>query len=167
MSDAARTRFALARIAPRIGACIGAAALAACTTPHVTPKLSDAVVDARAHRDVPPEGLCPETPLNAISPLMLGFGFGESALDDSLARPLAEPARWLACHTTTVAVIKPDADSHGTDAEQDALALRRAEGVRNFLSAHGVAPARIRILHRNEATPGGAVFLIRAEGRRW
>ena len=163
MFDAARTRLAIARI----GACIGAAALSACTTPHVTPKLSEAVIDARAHRDVPPEGVCPEAALNTISPLMLGFGFGESDLDAALARPLAEPARWLACHPATQAVIKPDADSHGTDVEQDALARRRAEGVRNFLSAHGVAPARIRILRRNEATPTGAIFLIRAEGRRW
>ena len=167
MFDAARTRLATTRIGARIGACIGAAALAACTTPHVQPKLSQAVIDARAHRDVPPQGVCPDTALNTISPVMVGYGFGESELDKSLAEPLAEPARWLACHPATVAVIKPDADSHGADAEQDALALRRAEGVRNFLTGHGVAPARIRILRRKEATPTGSIFLIRAEGRRW
>lgn len=167
MFDAARIRLAIARPGASIVACIGAAALAACTTPHVTPQLSQAVIDARAHRDVPADGVCPQTALNTVSPIMIGFGFGESDLDEALARPLTAPAQWLACHTATQVIIKPDADSHGADAEQDALAQRRAAGVRNFLSAHGVAPARIRILRRNEDVPPGAVFIIRAEGRRW
>ena len=163
MFDAARTRLAITRI----GACIGLIALAACTTPRAKPEVSQAVLDARAGRDVEPTGVCPQTPLNTVSPIMVGFGFGESALDDALAQPLLEPARWLACHPATMAVIKPDADVHGSDAEQDALARRRAEGVRNFLIAHGVAAERVRILRRNEAAPTGSVFLIRAEGRRW
>jgi outer membrane protein OmpA-like peptidoglycan-associated protein len=159
MFDATRIRIALS--------CAAAAALAACTTPHVKPQLSQAVIDARAHRDAPPVAACPDTVLNALSPVMVGFGFGESELTEEMGLPLAEPARWLACHADTLAVIKPDADTHGTAAEQDALALRRAEGVRNYLSAHGVAAERIRILGRNEAAPGGSVFLFRAEGRRW
>jgi outer membrane protein OmpA-like peptidoglycan-associated protein len=172
MFDAARTRLAIARTQSSIGACIvaglGASALAACTTPQVTPQLSEAVIEARAHRNVAPEGVCPENALNTVSPIMVGFGFGESDVNnEDLALPLTEPARWLACHTATQVVIKPDADSHGADAEQDALARRRAEGVRNYLSTHGVAPARIRILRRNEEVPTGAVFIIRAEGRRW
>jgi peptidoglycan-associated lipoprotein len=160
MLDAARTRLALALT--------GAAALAAaCTTPVQHPQLSQAVVDARAHRNVPPEGVCPETPLNSVSPLFVGFPFGEYKMDDTLSRPVSEPARWIACHTATPIVIKPDADTHGTDAEQNALAQRRAEAVRNYLVAHGVAAERIRILRRNEAAPTGPVFLITAEGRRW
>lgn len=159
MFDATRIRFALV--------CMGTAALAACTTPHVKPKLSQAVIDARAHRDAPATPACPDTPLNTLSPMMVGFGFGESEMTEGLGLPLVEPARWLACHPATVAVIKPDADTHGSDAEQDALALRRAEGVRTFLAGHGVAATRIRILRRNEAAPGGPIFLIRAEGRRW
>lgn len=159
MFDVARTRLALALI--------GAVALSACTTPVAQPKLSQAVIDARAHRDVPPEGVCPDTALNVISPVFVGFPFGESKLDETLSRPLGDPARWLACHTSTAAVIKPDADTHGTDAEQDALAQRRGEDVRSYLIAHGVAAERIRILRRNEGAPSGPVLLITAEGRRW
>jgi len=159
MLDAARTRLALALI--------GAVALAACTTPVAKPQLSQAVIDARAHRDVPPEGVCPETPLKDVSPLFVGFPFGEYKMDGALSVTVSEPARWIACHTATPIVIKPDADTHGTDAEQDTLAQRRAEAVRNYLIAHGVAAERIRILRRNEAAPTGQVFLITAEGRRW
>lgn len=159
MFDAARPRLALALI--------GAAAISACTTPVAKPVLSQAVADARAHKDVPPEGACPETPLNSVSPLFVGFPFGEYKMDATLSQPVTEPARWIACHTATPIVIKPDADTHGTDAEQDTLAQRRAEAVRNYLIAHGVAAQRIRILRRNEAAPTGQVFLINAEGRRW
>jgi peptidoglycan-associated lipoprotein len=163
MLDAVRPRLALALIA--------ASALAACTTPVVEPQLSQAVIDARAHKDVPPEGACPSTPLSSVSPLFVGFPFGEGKLDKTLSStlddPTADPVRWLACHDGVPVVIKPDADSHGTDAEQDALAQQRAEAVRNYLIAHGVAPGRIRILRRNAAAPTGQVFLINAEGRRW
>ena len=159
MLDAARLRLALALI--------GAAAISACTTPVAKPVLSQAVADARAHKDVPPEGACPDTPLNSVSPLFVGFPFGESKMDAALSQPVTEPARWIACHTATPIVIKPDADAHGTDAEQDMLAQRRAEAVRNYLIAHGVAAQRIRILRRNEAAPTGQVFVINAEGRRW
>lgn len=159
MFDASRLRLALALI--------GAAAISACTTPMAKPVLSQAVSDARAHRNVPVEGVCPETPLTSVSPLFVGFPFGESKMDATLSQPVSEPARWIACHTTTPIAIKPDADSHGTDAEQDTLALRRAEAVRNYLVEHGVEAQRIRILRRNEAAPGGQVFVINAEGRRW
>lgn len=159
MLDAVRTRFALALIA--------ASALAACTTPVVTPQLSQAVIDARAHRDVPPEGACPETPLNTVSPLFVGFPFGESKMDVTLSTPMVDQVHWLSCHAGVPVVIKPDADSHGTEAEQDALAQHRAEAVRNYLTAHGVAAGRIRIVRRTDAAPTGQVFLINAEGRRW
>jgi outer membrane protein OmpA-like peptidoglycan-associated protein len=158
MFDAARSRLALALI--------GAAALAACTTPVAKPVLSQAVIDARAHRDIPPEGACPTSALKDVSPLFVGFPFGEYKMDGPLSETVAEPARWIACHSTPI-VIKPDADTHGTDVEQDTLARRRAEGVRNYLIAHGVAAGRIRILRRNEAAPTGQFFVINAEGRRW
>lgn len=159
MLDAARTRLALALI--------GAAALAACTTPVAHPQLSEAVVDAREHKDVPPEGACPQTPLKEISPAFVGFPFGENKLDETLSQPLEERVRWLVCHETTPVAIKPDADTHGTEAEQDALAQRRAEAVRNYLVGRGVAAGRIRILRRQDPAPTGPVFLVQAEGRRW
>ncbi len=98
MFDAARTRLAIAS-RTCIVACLGATALAACTTPHVNPQLSEAVVEARAHRNVPPEGVCPPNALNTVSPIMVGFGFGESDVNnEDLALPLVAgylSRKWL------------------------------------------------------------------------
>lgn len=159
MFDAARLRLALA--------CLGPLALAGCMTPQLSPQTSQAVLDARAHHDIPQAPACPQQPLNAISPIQVGYPFNDSQLTEALKLPLAEPAKWLACHPATQAVIIPDADAHGTDAEQDALARARAEGVRNYLVASGVPERQIRILRRGETPPTGDLFFIRAEGRRW
>lgn len=160
MLNAARIRLAFVWLA-------AAGALAGCMTPHVKPKLSQAVVEARAHRDAPVAAACPEDALTAVSPVLVGFAFNESEMTDSMRRPLATSARWLACHATTPAVIKPDADGHGADTVQDALAQARAEGVKAYLVAQGVAADRITVLRRGATPPVGAIFLIRAEGRRW
>lgn len=144
-----------------------AAALAGCVTPSARPQVSQAVLDARAQRDAPPASPCPQTSLDAISPVLVGFAFDESTLRESMTRPLDEPIRWLACHRETVAAIRPDADVHGTEAEQNALARDRAEAVRAYLSLKGVPAAQIRVLPRGAPDPAGNVLLILAEGRRW
>src|SRR6266545_1468130 len=120
MLDAPRIRLALVWLA-------AAGALAGCMTPRVKPQLSQAVIDARAHRDAPGAAACPQDPLTTVAPVLVGFAFDESELTEAMRLPLAAPAQWLVCHPTTAAVIKPDADSHGSEAEQDALAQRRAE----------------------------------------
>lgn len=159
MVNAARLRLAFVWLA-------AAGALAGCMTPRAKPQLSQAVIDARAHRDVPAPEACPSSPLNTVSPVIVGFAFDESGLTDAMRQSLAAPAKWLACHPATPAAIKPDADSHGTDAEQDALARSRAEGVKSYLVAQGVTADRITVLARGATAPPDA-FLIRAEGRRW
>jgi outer membrane protein OmpA-like peptidoglycan-associated protein len=158
--SAPRLSLALAWIA-------AAASLAGCMTPHSKPHLSQAVLDARAHRDVPPSPACPAAPLSEVSPVQLGFPFDKAATDTAMTGQLDKAARWLACHDDTSVAIKPDADAHGTPAEQDALAASRAAVVRDYLAAHGIAPSRIRVLARTAPEPSGNVFLIRAEGRRW
>ena len=159
MLDAPRLRLALA--------CIAAAGLAGCFTPHSKPKLSQAVIDARAHRDAPARPACPQTPLDMVSPVQVGFAFDDAKLGDDIAQPLIAPTQWLACHPGTAVVIRPEADAHGTEAEQNALARARAEAVRDYLSAHGVAAGRIRLLARGQGEPRGEHLLVRAEGRRW
>jgi outer membrane protein OmpA-like peptidoglycan-associated protein len=144
-----------------------AGALGACTTPRVTPKLSQAVADARAHRDAPAVVACPQRPLSEISPVTIGFGFNAVDLTPAMAVVLDEPGRWLACRPGSLAVIQPDADGHGTVAEQDALAANRGATVRNDLIRRGVSPGAIRIMARNAALPAGDNLVIRAEGRRW
>jgi len=149
---------------------IAAAALAGCVTPHVKPKTSQAVLDARAHRNAQAAAAakaCPQTPLPELSPLEAGFGFDEVVLDDTGARKLAVAEAWLACHPAVQVVIKPDADAHGTDAEQDAIARRRAEAVSSYLTGQGLPADRIRILPRTAAEPAAGPLVILAEGRRW
>ena len=143
-----------------------AVALSGCLTPHAKPVASQAILDARAHRDVPAPDACPQTPLAQVTPLMVAFSFGGA--DPGAAPAALDPQLpWIACHPAVALVIRPDADNHGTAAEQDALALQRARAVQAYLTAHGVAAARIRVLPRAGAEPAGEHVLIRAEGRRW
>lgn len=144
-----------------------AAVLAGCTTPRVEPQKSQAVAEARARQSAPEASACPQTPLNAVAPVTVGFAFNDTELTEAMSQPLIDSARWIACHSATRVVIKPDADTHGTAAEQDTLARRRAERVRDYLTSHGVAADRIEILPRGQAAPTGDIFLVSAEGRRW
>jgi outer membrane protein OmpA-like peptidoglycan-associated protein len=144
-----------------------ALSLAGCLTPHARPHTSQAVLDARAHRDEALAAACPGTPLSVASPLRVTFAFNAADLDGPSAEPLAQAARWLACHGQTPLAIQPDGDGHGSDADQDRLARQRAEVVSNYMAGHGVAADRIRVLARGADAPGGEVFLIRADGRRW
>lgn len=161
MLHTARTRLALLSLT------IAASGLAGCTTPSVEPTLSQAVVDARARRNAPAAPACPTDPVTAVSPVTVGFAFNDSELTQAMGRSLLPPARWLACHPNVPAVIRPDADGHGSPADQDTLAQKRAEAVRAYFVGQGVPAERIRILPRAGAEPTGEVVLVRAEGRRW
>ena len=160
MPNPARIRLALA--VP-----IAAVGLAGCFTPSVKPELSQAVIDARARRAAPQPPRCPADPVSSVSPITVGYAFNDSELTAAMSTSLDAPARWLGCHPGVAAVILPDADGHGAPAEQDALARRRAEAVRSYLVAQGVAANRIQILPRGAEEPRGEAVLIRAEGRRW
>lgn len=160
MLDASPLRLSIIWIA-------AAAVLAGCTTPHVEPQQSQAVAEARARENAAPPPSCPQDPLSAVAPVTVGFAFNETDLTEAMSLPLIDGARWIACHPGVRVIIKPDADTHGTEAEQDTLARRRAERVRDYLTAHGVTADRIAILPRGQAVPPGEVFLISAEGRRW
>jgi len=142
-------------------------ALAGCMTPRAHPKPSQAVLEARARAATPLAATCPQTPLAELSPALVGFAFGGADLPNVGGEPLAQIPTWLACHPAVAAVIKPDADTHGTAAEQDALARRRALAVQAWLESNGVSAARVRILARGGAEPAGEHLTILAEGRRW
>jgi outer membrane protein OmpA-like peptidoglycan-associated protein len=159
MSAALRPGLALALLPLAFG-------LSGCLTPHAKVHVSQAVKEARAHHDVAQAAACPQAPLATASPVQASFAFDDATLDATSSPALAAAAQWLACRSTPVA-ITPDADGHGTPAEQDALARKRAGVVASYLTGHGVAQERIRILPRGQAAPGGEIFVISAEGRRW
>jgi outer membrane protein OmpA-like peptidoglycan-associated protein len=145
-------------------AAAAAASLAACTTPHVKPTLSQAVVDARAHKNASAQAAC--TPL--ISPLSVGFGFGEAQLSDIAAPALDSAGQLLTCHPQAAAIVVGAADGHGTAQEQTALAAARAQAVAQELQRRGVAAERVKTQVEGTAPAGDDNRLvILAEGRRW
>ena len=141
-----------------------AAGLCACTTPHVKPTLSAAVVDARAHRNAAAGVTC--NPLT--SPLSIGFGFGESTLTELAAPALDDAGRLLTCHPQAGALVVGQADGHGTTQDQHALAAARIQAVVQELQRRGVAAGRLQTQAEGAAPAGDDTRLvILAEGRRW
>lgn len=141
-----------------------AAPLAGCVTHKVTPTLSKAVVQARKHQNVEATTACPDL----AAPISVGFAFGESSLSELATPTLSTVSRELACHPGEPALIVGQADNHGTDAQQDALAKARIAAVSDYLRAHGVAAGRLQSQVRG-ATPAldPKRIIVLAEGRGW
>lgn len=156
---------ALRRLAP-IAVLAAALPLAACFTPTVKPKVSQAVLEARAHRNVT-TGACEETPLSSISPLSVPFSFGEAALAEPGRAALDRGFEWLRCHPSVPVVVRGAADGHGTAADQQALANRRAAAAAEYLRSRGVTAAGLQQIGANEGAPSGEHLLVTAEGQRW
>jgi outer membrane protein OmpA-like peptidoglycan-associated protein len=143
---------------------LAAAGLAACTTPRVKPTLSQAVVDARAHRNTTAQAVC--NPL--ASPLSVGFAFGESQINELAIPALQDAGQQLTCHPQANALIVGQSDSHGTPQQQAALATARAQAVAQELQGRGVVAARLQTQAEGAAPAGDDGHLvILAEGRRW
>jgi outer membrane protein OmpA-like peptidoglycan-associated protein len=143
---------------------LAAAGLAACTTPRVKPTLSQAVVDARAHRNTTAQATC--GPL--ASPVSVGFAFAEAQINELAIPALQDAGQQLACHPQVSALIVGQADNHGTPQEQAALATARAQAVAQDLQGRGVAVARLQTQAQGAAPAADEGHLvILAEGRRW
>jgi outer membrane protein OmpA-like peptidoglycan-associated protein len=140
-----------------------AAGLAACTA-TVKPALSEAVVDARAHRNATAELGCTAM----TSPVSVGFGFGESQVSDLAGPALDSASKLLTCHPQASAVVVGEADGHGTAQDQRSLAAARVQAVAQELQRRGVAADRVQTQAEGAAPTGDDNRLvILAEGRRW
>jgi outer membrane protein OmpA-like peptidoglycan-associated protein len=141
-----------------------AGALGGCLTQRASPSVSQAVLDARAHRDVAKASAC----ASLTSPQSIGFGFGEGTLSDLAAPDLEAVRAMLACHPAARALIVGQADQHGTADERRTLARARAAAVSGWLQAHGIAAGRLASQAEGK-TPAGddQRLVIMAEGRRW
>jgi len=145
---------------------IFATTLGGCLTPPAKPAPSAAVQEARARVGVKPAA-CTGGDLASVSPIMVGFGFGQATLDEPAQRQVAKAAGWLKCNTSVEAVILPGADSHGTQAQQRDLAAARAKAVVDQLRALG-AQSVVRIVAAGAPDPVTAPHLvIQAQGRGW
>jgi outer membrane protein OmpA-like peptidoglycan-associated protein len=165
--DARGRSRAAARIALTAGLVLATASLGGCLTPRARPQPSQAILDARAHRDVAATTACAAQPLSSVSPAEVNFGFSETSLPGAAPAAVAPAIAWLACHPGVAVIIQPDADNHGAPEAQATLAKSRAETVRQYLLAQGVADARIQLLPIRGTEPAGDHVLIRAIGRRW
>ena len=145
---------------------IVATTLGGCLTPRVKAPPSAAVQEARARAGVKADA-CAVGDLASISPVTVGFGFGETALDETAQRKVANAAAWLKCHAGIEVAILPGADAHGTAAKQRGLAAARAKAVVDRLRMLG-AQSVVHTLAADAPDPLTAPHLvIRAEGRGW
>jgi outer membrane protein OmpA-like peptidoglycan-associated protein len=143
-----------------------AVALSGCLTPRAKPAPSVAVQEARARVGAKVDA-CAVGDLASVSPVTVGFGFGETTLDETAQRHLAKAAAWLKCNTGVEVTILPSADAHGTPAKQRDLAAGRAKAVLDQLRTLG-AQSVVHTLAADAPDPVTAPHLvIRAEGRGW
>jgi outer membrane protein OmpA-like peptidoglycan-associated protein len=87
----------------------------------------------------------------------LYFKEGTDDLADESRQVLVEVLEAIAKHPVPDVVVVGHTDSVGTDAYNDALALRRAETVRAILVARGLPPASIAVAGRGKREPLVAV----------
>jgi len=143
-----------------------ATTLSGCLTPRAKPAPSAAVEQARARVGVK-TGACALGDLASVSPVNVGFGFGDAKLDQAALRKVAEAADWLKCNPGVQVAILPAADGHGTAAQQQALAASRAKAVVDQLRSLGAQPV-IHTLAEGAPDPVTAPHLvILAQGRGW
>jgi peptidoglycan-associated lipoprotein len=142
-----------------------AAALGGCMTKRVQPTPSLAVVQTRAaaiQQKAHPETRCATEPAT-MDPVVAPFAYGKAEITEEGAEALDTAAAWLACRPQVVVVATGEADASGSKAVQATLPARRAQAVRDYLSAHGVSGERL-LAARPAA---GEVLEIQAKGRGW
>lgn len=93
------------------------------------------------------------------------FGVNRATLDDQARAVLSGIAEWLRANPQLSVNIEGHADARGTRAANLALALRRAEAVRDHLVALGISPGRLTAISFGEERPalydsGNSVWMM-------
>jgi outer membrane protein OmpA-like peptidoglycan-associated protein len=132
-----------------------------------------AVVPAPPPRVEPPKPPAPPReapPLSAddLRPVIVHFATDRATVDDAAARALDRLAARLAEDPRGSVEIVGHADRRGTERHNEDLSMRRMEGVRDYLAAHGVAVARLhgRAAGAREPAVSGAGPAALAADRR-
>lgn len=81
------------------------------------------------------------------------FGYDQYTLTNEARDKLLRQANWLANYSTMNAIIEGHADERGTREYNLALGARRAEAVRAFLVAQGIAPSRLSTVSYGKERP--------------
>jgi outer membrane protein OmpA-like peptidoglycan-associated protein len=161
----------------RFGATAAPAVVAvAAIAPAVVPK-PVAPLDSDGDGVIDPNDMCPDTPRGTrVGPqgcpcdltLKLNFAFDSSALTDSDKAQLDAAVAELKRLNWTSGVIEGHTDSIGSDAYNQKLSERRAETVRAYLAAQGIADSRMVPTGFGESQPvaDNKTAEGRAENRR-
>ncbi len=81
------------------------------------------------------------------------FAFDRSDLDESAVKTLMGQAAWLKTYPNTKITVEGHADERGTREYNLGLGERRANAVKTFLQAQGVAAARITTISYGKERP--------------
>jgi peptidoglycan-associated lipoprotein len=81
------------------------------------------------------------------------FNFDDSKLSPDAEKIVAQQAEWLKTHSAVAVTIEGHADSRGTEDYNKALALRRANAVRDALVRLGVTADRITVVSYGKERP--------------
>jgi peptidoglycan-associated lipoprotein len=142
-----------------------AAALTACATPKPPPPAPVAEQPPPPYQPPPPPPPPPvyQAPIGPVPGSMQDFivNVGDRVYfdyDQYSVRADAEPvlaaqAAWLARYTSVTVRIEGNADERGTREYNLALGARRANSIKDFLVAHGVAAARIETISYGKEKP--------------
>lgn len=100
--------------------------------------------------------------------LVLGFALSSAQLTDTAQIALRDLAGWLLQHPHCSLVLSGHADESGPENQNQALSQARARAVADFLSARGIAPARLRVQAHGSSRPlsGNSSAAGRARNRR-
>jgi OOP family OmpA-OmpF porin len=154
-----------------------AVAVAAIAPAVVAPPKPVAPLDSDGDGVIDPNDMCPDTPRGTrVGPqgcpcdltLKLNFAFDSSALTDSDKAQLDAAVAELKRLNWTSGVIEGHTDSIGSDAYNQKLSERRAETVRAYLAAQGIADSRMVPTGFGESQPvaDNKTAEGRAENRR-
>jgi outer membrane protein OmpA-like peptidoglycan-associated protein len=86
----------------------------------------------------------------ASPPSRVHFDFGSAVLSGANARSVDAAAAHLKVHAAASVDVAGHTDPVGTDADNQALGLRRAQAVQSALVAAGVEPGRVRVSSQGE-----------------
>jgi peptidoglycan-associated lipoprotein len=81
------------------------------------------------------------------------FGYDQYTLSNEARNLLLRQANWLSNYPSMNAIIEGHADERGTREYNLALGARRAEAVRAFLVAQGIAPSRLSTVSYGKERP--------------
>lgn len=103
-------------------------------------------------------GLSPVSPPQAVA----YFDFNESSIKDKYKDRIETYKKYLEENSGASIVVFGHTDNVGGDTDCDALSLKRAESVKNYLSTNGIDPARIILEACGKKSPVWAV-----EDEKW